>query len=198
MAITLLIATRNPGKFHKISRRLSDHVRVVSLNELGIEDDVEETGATYEENAALKAYHYAERFNMLTLADDGGLRIDALQGAPGLYSARFAGKGATDEQKIEKILTLMEHVPDNQRSAAFNVVLALAKPNGEISYYHGELNGVITRKPRGKLLRGMPYRTIFFVPEYGKTLAEIDALNIKITDHRDKAIGKLRAEFNLG
>jgi len=188
---TIVIATHNPGKFKELSKRLSPFVPTCSLNDLGITQDVEETGVTFEENAALKARHYADQTKMITLSDDGGLCIDALYGAPGVYSSRVAGKGATDEQKIAKVLELMEQVPDEKRTASFNVVLAIAFPKDGVKYYKGILSGTITREARGALVKGLPYKTIFFLPEYGKTLAELDEQGIKFTDHRDKAIAAL-------
>jgi XTP/dITP diphosphohydrolase len=193
---SLLIATHNPGKFHELSQRLSGHLNLVSLNELNIADEAEETGSTYEENAAIKAKYYARRSGMSALSDDSGLSIDALHGAPGIYSKRFAGDHATDEQRVQKVLECMKDVPDGQRMATFEAVLAIAEFDGSVRYYNGTLSGIITREPNGKLIPGLPYKTIFFLPEYGKTVAELDEQNISYTCHRDKAVAKLVTDLN--
>jgi XTP/dITP diphosphohydrolase len=193
--MTLLIATHNPGKFHELSSHISKHFPIISLKEIGITSDTAESGLTFQENAALKAHFFAKRSHMMTLADDSGLCINALGGAPGIFSKRFAGENATDEQRIAKVLDLMRDIPNGQRTAFFATVLAVAFPNGAINYYEGTLKGTISRESQGKLISGLPYKTIFFLPEFGKTLAELDEQKIPYECHRDKAIETLIAEF---
>ncbi|MBI2775344.1 non-canonical purine NTP pyrophosphatase [Candidatus Dependentiae bacterium] len=195
MSKMLLIATNNPGKFHELSSRISKFLPTTSLKEVGITDDVEEIGLTFEENAGIKARFFAERAHMMTLADDSGLCIDALHGAPGIYSKRFAGENATDEQRIAKALELMKDIPEGKRTASFVAALAVAHLDGTIHYYRGTLDGFISREQKGKLIPGLPYKTIFFLPEYGKTLAELDEENISYVCLRDKAIEKLLADL---
>ncbi|OQA36475.1 MAG: dITP/XTP pyrophosphatase [Candidatus Dependentiae bacterium ADurb.Bin331] len=191
----IVIATHNPGKAEELALRLAPFISTVSLTDLGITHDVEETGTTFEENVLLKANYYTEASKMLTIADDGGLCIDALNGAPGVYSSRFAGKGARDEDKIAKVLEVMKHVPADKRTASFEVILALGIPGEQPKLYYGTLPGVITFEPAGSLVPGLPYKTIFYVPEFGKTLAELEDHRITYFGHRDQAIAKLVADL---
>lgn len=193
----IVVATHNPGKAQEFVIRLAPYISTVLLADLGITHDVEETGTTFEENVLLKVNYYTVATKMPTLADDGGLCIDVLNGAPGVYSSRFAGKGARDEDKIAKVLECMKEVPENKRTASFHVILALGIPGKEPKLYYGKLPGIITFEPRGPLVPGLPYKTIFYVQEFGKTLAELDNEQIKYFGHRDQAIAKLVADLEL-
>ena len=171
---TLLIATHNQAKCNEIRELLADlNCTIVSLSDLGIEYDVEEIGKTFEENAILKAHAYTKLSGLVTIADDSGLEVDALGGQPGIYSNRYAGEGATDEQKCQYLLEKMHNVPIEKRQAHFTVVLAIGHPSGEISLHKGFLYGVIALEARGTPIAKFPYRRIFELPDYGKTLAEL-------------------------
>lgn len=192
----LLVATHNKGKFAEFKRMLAAiPYQIISLDDLDIALDVEETGTTYEENAALKAETYAKLSGMLTLADDGGLEIDALGGEPGVYSSRYAGPGKTDEQKVQFVLDKLKDVPEGKRQARFVVVLALATPDGQTSFFEGVIDGVISLKPLGKPIAQLPYRQIFVLDGYGKTLDELDEEGVSFITHRHKALEKLKQKL---
>lgn len=173
----LLIATHNAGKLAELRSLLADvPYALVSLADVGVHTDVEETGATLEENAALKATAYARLAGLPTLADDSGLEVDALNGAPGVHSARYAGSGATDADRIAKLLAnLAAHQPP--WTARFRCVIAIALPDGGVELRDGACEGVITAQPRGD--NGFGYDPIFLLPQCGKAMAELsdDAKN---------------------
>jgi XTP/dITP diphosphohydrolase len=183
----LLIATHNPGKvfeFAEMFRNLP--IECVSLDEVGITEDIEETGETFEDNARLKAIGYCEMSGLITLADDSGLEVDALGGEPGVYSARYAGPGATAADRNAKLLKNMAEVPADQRTARFRCVIAIATPSGEIYTADGTVEGRINYEPRGEL--GFGYDPVFFMPEYGATLAELGSPIKNKISHRAKAL----------
>jgi XTP/dITP diphosphohydrolase len=187
---TLLIATHNPGKLNEIKHQLSQlSYKIVGLAELGITYEVPETGTTFEENALLKAKEYARLSGLPTLADDGGLVIDALEGWPGVHSARIAGDKATDQQKVDFILKRMHY--ETNRAAHFVNVNALIFPDGNYHLFKASIDGIITQEPRGPLIKGLPYRVIFLLPEFNKTMAELDSEGIKYISHRQKALSAL-------
>lgn len=193
---TILIATHNQGKLAELKKNLSDlPYQFVSLNDVdvGITHDVAETGTTFEQNALLKARDYARLSGLPTIADDGGLVIDALDGWPGVYSARIAGDNAPAQQKVAMVLERMKHIPDNQRTAHFVNVNALVFPDpaGATKVFNGSIDGSITQEPRGALIKGLQYRVIFLLPEFGKTMAELDAEGIIYKTHRQKAVEQL-------
>lgn len=184
----LLIATHNAGKLAELRSLLgATPYTLLSLADVGIHADVEETGATLEENAALKATAYARLAGLPTLADDSGLEVDALNGAPGVHSARYAGSGATDADRIEKLLAnLAAHQPP--WTARFRCVIAIALPDGGVELRDGACEGVITPQPRGD--NGFGYDPVFLLPQRGKTMAELsDAAKNRIS-HRAIAAQK--------
>lgn len=193
----LLIATRNPGKFAEIKNFLSDtSIKCVSLDSMSIKQDIDETGNTYKENSKKKAIFYAKLSGLPTIADDGGIEIDALNGAPGIKSRRFFGKkgrGATDEEIIEKMKILIRKLPQDRRGAKFKAVLTFALPNGRSFSKTGEVRGIL-RQPYLKLLRGYPYRSFFYLPKIKKYYheAELSDQEQKLYNHRYKAIQKLK------
>jgi XTP/dITP diphosphohydrolase len=160
----LLIATRNSGKIRELAELLrSAPVRLIDLGEVGIENDVEETGTTFAENSDLKAAVYAKQSGIMTVADDSGLVIDALDGAPGVISARYAGPGADDAAKIRKVLAELSLVPEEQRTARFVCSMSVADSSGKIVFNaEGVCEGRIMTEPRG--YGGFGYDPIF-VPE---------------------------------
>lgn len=184
----LLIATTNPGKVREYRALLDGlNVELVGLQDVGISTDVEETGATYEANAVLKARAYAEMSGLPTLADDSGLEVDALNGRPGVHSARYAPDSPT---RIQKLLTEMNGVPDNQRQARFQCVIALAWPDGQLDITRGTCEGVIAHEARGG--NGFGFDPVFYLPEHNATMAEMPE-NFKNTiSHRARAAQLLK------
>jgi XTP/dITP diphosphohydrolase len=170
----LLIATHNLGKLREYRDLLADlSLDVVNLDEANIDFDVEETGTTFTENAILKARTYAEAAGLWTWADDSGLEVDALDGRPGVYSARYAGPGASDEDRYRKLIADLQQEPDKPRSARFRCVVALATPDGRVETATGSIEGLIIDTPRGN--HGFGYDPVFFIPEYDATMAELPA-----------------------
>ncbi len=182
----LLVATHNPGKVREYARLLRDlPVRLTFLDEVGITEAVPETGATFEENAVLKARAYARRTGLLTLADDSGLEVDALGGAPGVHSARYAGPNATDMDRIRKLLDALAGVPLERRTARFRCVIAVATPEGEVITAEGTVEGYIAEAPRGS--HGFGYDPIFYLPERDRTMAELPPEEKNRLSHRARA-----------
>lgn len=188
----VLIATNNLGKkkdFQALFNPLG--IEVLTLNDLDTPIDVEETGTTFEENAMLKAETVAKLLGKTVIADDSGLEIDALDGAPGVYSARYAGNGSTDDENIDKALKALEDVEEAERTARFRCVLAIAGPNGDTVVFSGSCEGVITSERRGE--NGFGYDPIFYVPMKKRTMAQLTAIEKSEVSHRGAALAKLRA-----
>jgi XTP/dITP diphosphohydrolase len=186
MVHKLLIATRNPGKvreYRQILARLP--LEATYLDEEGISLEVEESGATFAENAIQKARTYAQIFGMWTWADDSGLEVDALGGAPGVLSARYAGLGATDADRRRKLLNALAGVPWKQRTARFHCVVAMAIPEGEVRTAEGTCEGVITFGPAGD--NGFGYDPVFYLPELAATMAQIAPEEKNRISHRGRA-----------
>ena len=190
----LLIGTRNESKKKEIGELLSEiPLQLVSLVDTGIDDEVEEYGQTFEENAILKAKGYGKLSGLLTLADDSGIEVDALGGRPGVFSARYAGLNATDEERNKMLMSELVNVPDNKRTARFRCVVALWSPKTGVSTYEGKVEGLITRSPRGN--NGFGYDPIFFSEEMGKTLGQIPATRKHRISHRGKAMEKAKVDL---
>ncbi len=183
----LLVATGNQGKLREIKRLLDGtEVEVIGLDQLVNPPEVLEDGATFEVNARKKAIEMATFSGLLTLADDSGLAVDALDGAPGVHSARYAGQQGDDLANNAKLLLDMSSVVDEQRQAAFFCVMALAVPGASCQTFSGQVSGLIMRGERGE--GGFGYDPLFMVPEYGKTMAEL-SLEIKNRiSHRGAAL----------
>lgn len=183
---TLLLATTNQGKLKEFRAIFTElPFRLLSLHDVQIETDVEETGMTFAENAILKATFYAQAANMLALSDDSGLEIDSMNGEPGVYSARFAGRDTPYTERFRLIFERLRAVPPNQRTARFRCVLALADPTGKVETTEGTIEGLITERPRGE--NGFGYDPIFFVPELHKTTAELTPEEKHQISHRGRA-----------
>jgi XTP/dITP diphosphohydrolase len=182
-----VVASKNKGKLKEISEILSDFpFEVVSMETVGIDKDIEEYGSTFEENALIKAREVSEITGEIVMADDSGLEVDYLGGAPGIYSARFAGENATEEDKNNKLLKLLEGVPFEERTARFVCVIAVVFPGGESFTVRGTCEGHIASKPEGK--NGFGYDPLFFVPAYGVTTAQLDPEEKHRISHRGKAL----------
>ncbi|MEX1018312.1 MAG: RdgB/HAM1 family non-canonical purine NTP pyrophosphatase [Litorilinea sp.] len=190
----LLIATHNPGKVREYRALLADlPLTLLSLDEAGITEDLEETGDTFTANAVLKAEGYAARSGLWTWADDSGLEVDALDGRPGVYSARFGGPGLDDAARYRYLLEQLQAVPDRPRTARFRCVVALALPPHAIQTAQGVLDGEITDTPQGS--HGFGYDPIFYLPAQGITLAQAaPALKNKIS-HRAQAATAAKARL---
>jgi XTP/dITP diphosphohydrolase len=157
---------------------------------LGIDVPVSETGKTFEENAKIKARAYARISNLTTIADDSGLEVDALKGAPGIYSARYAGEKASDSQRNEYLLAKLADVPWEERKARFQCVIAVALTNGQIKIFTETCAGIIAFQPCGK--NGFGYDPVFYLPELGKTMAELTFEEKNAISHRGQAGMKLQ------
>lgn len=183
---SLLIATNNEGKLKEYQALLAaTPFPLIGLAQAGIHQTVEETGATFEENALLKAKTYASLSGLLTLADDSGLEVDALGGEPGVRSSRYAGPNATDPQRVEYLLAKLKDVPYRWRTARFRCVIALVWPSGEIEMCQGMCPGMIAMEPRGA--NGFGYDPVFFLPHLKRTMAELTLEEKNQVSHRAMA-----------
>lgn len=189
--IEIVVATNNPHKFDEISAILNGlPVRLIPLSDYPNAPELKEEGATYAENAVHKALTVARFTGKWALGDDTGLEVDALDGQPGLYSARFAGDGATFLDNKRKLLRLMESVSTPNRTATFRTVLALVGPSGKSQVVEGILRGRIAKEESGG--GGFGYDTLFYLPELGKTYAELTAEEKNRISHRARAVHKIR------
>jgi len=187
----LLIATANSGKVAEYWSLLAGlDCQLLSLRDAAISGDVAENGATYAENARIKAVAYATRSGLVTLADDSGLEVDALGGEPGIYSARYAGEGATDAERVAFLLHKLEGVVPEHRGARFVCVIAIALPDGEVTFCRGECSGVIAAVPRGAT--GFGYDPVFLLPDRGLTVAELEPGEKNRVSHRGRAAALAR------
>ena len=196
----LLLATNNQGKARELKTLLRGlPLELVMPGELGINAEVEETGGSFEENAALKATALAERSGLLALADDSGLEVEALGGEPGPLSARYAGEGASDKDRVGYLLAKLKGVPWEKRTARFRCVLAIAEPGGRVELCSGECHGFIAFEPKGE--QGFGYDPIFYFPGLDKTMAELPPDIKNKISHRGEAareaVEYLRSKYNL-
>ena len=185
----LLIATNNQGKVREIEKILGDRYDMVTPKELGLELEVIEDGETFEENARKKARAFMQATGLDALADDSGLCGDALDGAPGVYSARYGGEGTTDIKNNQKLLDALQNVPEEKRTAQFVCCAALCKKDGSMIVERGESHGVILYAPRGE--NGFGYDPLFYNTEYKKTYAELDGETKNLITNRAKAMKKI-------
>ncbi|PTG56038.1 non-canonical purine NTP pyrophosphatase [Staphylococcus chromogenes] len=184
----IVIASSNKRKINDFKVIFSEY-NVIGINELIEDFDVEETGVTFEENARLKSEAAAKALNKTVIADDSGLEVDALEGAPGVYSARYAGEAKDDQANIEKLLQELEDKTD--RSARFVCVISMTTVDGKTETFRGTVNGEITLARIGE--NGFGYDPIFYVPDKNKTMAQLTAKEKSEISHRRKAIDQLQA-----
>jgi len=185
----IILATQNQGKIRELQELLVDEeIEVLSLKDIEDWEDVEENGETFAENAALKARAAVKKTGLIALADDSGLEVDALNGAPGVYSARFAGEPKDDERNNDKLIQLLETVEDDQRQARFRCALVVATPAGKEYLTEGTVEGQILTERRGS--EGFGYDPLFFVPEYARTMAELTLAEKNKLSHRAQAFRK--------
>jgi XTP/dITP diphosphohydrolase len=188
----IILATGNKHKVEEIRHILQGvPVTIVPMSEYSGVPEIVEDGATLEQNAAKKARTIALYLNKWALADDTGLEVDCLQGAPGVYSARYAGPGCTYADNNKKLLNALKDVPEKQRTARFRCVIALSSPDGKVQTVAGEIRGSIAAAPGGD--HGFGYDPIFFVPSHNKTFAELDSITKNRISHRARALEKARS-----
>ncbi len=189
MTEKLLLATSNQAKVREYRSLLGSlPYELVTPAELNLTTTVSEVGESLEENAKIKATAFAAASGLLSLADDSGLEVDALGGEPGHLSARYAGEGVTDTERINYLLARLNGVPWEKRSARFRCVIAIARPDGEVALCSGECPGLITFTPRGE--QGFGYDPIFYLPELDKTMAELPLELKNKVSHRGQAASK--------
>ncbi|MFC1918570.1 RdgB/HAM1 family non-canonical purine NTP pyrophosphatase [Chloroflexota bacterium] len=186
----LLLATNNQDKVREYRSLLHGlPLELVTLADQGITTVVDEVGESLEENAKLKAGLLAAESQLLALADDSGLEVDALGGEPGRLSARYAGEGASDSDRVNYLLSRLKDVPCQKRTARFRCVIAVATPAGEVELCSGECQGVISFEPKGRY--GFGYDPVFYLPGLGKTMAELPMEIKNKLSHRGRAAGKV-------
>ncbi|MCK5310765.1 MAG: XTP/dITP diphosphatase [Desulfobacteraceae bacterium] len=189
---TLVLATRNKGKTREIQHVLKDFpVIIKNLDDFGPIPEVVEDGETFDDNAYKKSSFTARVLGLPALADDSGLLVDAIGGEPGVISARYAGENATDQENLEKVLTMLKD-KDN-RKASFKCVLSIAIPTGAALTYEADCEGEILSKPRGN--NGFGYDPVFYYPELDKTFAQLTIDEKAKVSHRGKALKELGSEF---
>lgn len=190
----VIIATKNGGKAKEFEHLFEKYgYEVKTLLDFPELEEVEETGTTFEENAILKAESVSNALNRIVIADDSGLVIDALDGRPGIFSARYAGEAKNEEANLQKVLQEMDDVPESKRQARFYCALAVASPTKETFTVAGTCEGVILREKRGAY--GFGYDPIFFALEQNKAMAELTPEEKSKISHRAKALKKLEDEL---
>lgn len=190
----VFIATNNSGKkrdFESLFKPLN--IKVLSLNDIATPIEIEETGTTFEENAILKAETVAKILGKFVIADDSGLEIDALNGDPGVYSARYAGPNCDDEANIDKVLAALSGTPMNERTARFRCVLALAGPGYETITFSGSCEGIVLEERKGR--NGFGYDPIFYIPEKQQSMGELQPEEKSAISHRGAALVNLQEEM---
>ncbi|MCL1630555.1 XTP/dITP diphosphatase [Sporolactobacillus sp. CPB3-1] len=190
----VLIASNNEGKIKEFKALFARFgATVCSLKDLDLDVDVPETGTTFRENAALKAETLSHMTGMLTLADDSGLCVDALNGAPGIYSARYAGPDKNSEHNIDLLLSRLKNIPETERTAHFICVLAISQPNGPTHFAEGRCEGMITMERRGT--DGFGYDPVFLLPDRNRTFAQMGHAEKNKISHRALALEQLRKNW---
>lgn len=186
----IILATNNKSKVKEISEMMSgSDITFESLADAGINVEVEETGTTFEENALLKAREICKLSGKPTISDDSGLEIDALDGAPGIYSSRFMGEDTSYDIKNNALIEKLENVVDPDRTARFRCCMALVLPDGREFVTEGTMEGIIAREPKG--INGFGYDPILFIPEYNRTSAELSSEEKNNISHRGEALRKM-------
>ena len=194
MSKRIIFATGNQGKMKEIKMILGDmDVEVLSLKEAGIEADIVEDGATFEENAVIKAKTIMEMTGDIVLADDSGLEIDYLNKEPGIYSARYMGEDTSYDIKNNNLIGRLNGVPDEERTARFVCVIAVAFPNGDVLTTEGTIEGMIGYEIKGS--NGFGYDPIFYLPQHQCTTAELDMELKNELSHRGKALRAMKEEL---
>ncbi len=189
----VIFATKNKGKIKEIQAVLGDSYEVITMEEAGINTDIDETGTTFEENAAIKAETVRDLCGEIVLADDSGLEIDYLNGEPGIYSARYMGHDTSYDIKNKNLIDRLTGVPDEKRTARFVCAVAAAFPDKPTIVVRGTMEGIIGYEIKGK--NGFGYDPIFFLPEYGMTSAELSPEEKNRISHRGKALRAVKEKL---
>jgi len=187
----IIFASKNKGKIHEMKEILSDF-DIISSDEAGVKEDVEEDGKTFEENALKKARYVAQKTGLWSMADDSGLCIEALNNEPGIYTARWAGEGASGDDLVQHTLKKMKEIPEEKRQAFFESDVALVSLEGKEYIFKGRVNGKIAEKPSGEALPKLPYDVLFIPKGYSKTFAEMTSEEKNQISHRGLAFQKLK------
>lgn len=192
---TIIIATQNEGKAKEFKNLFNEYgYQVKTLLDYPDIDDVPETGKTFAENAFQKADAISKQLNTIVLADDSGLEVEALDGKPGIYSARFAGEHGNDVKNNRKLVEELKDIPKDERKANFHCTLVMAGPERDPLYVEGEVFGQILDEGRGE--HGFGYDPLFYMPELGKTMAELTSEEKNKVSHRARAIEKLKKHLD--
>lgn len=192
----IIFATKNQGKIAEIQEIMKElNLEILSLESAGIDTDIIENGSSFEENAIIKVKEIMKLTNDIVMADDSGLEIDYLNGAPGVYSSRFEGENTPYDIKNNKILSMLEGVPDEKRTARFVCVIAAGFPNGEIITTKGTIEGRIGYEIKGE--NGFGYDPIFYVSEYNMTTAQMSPQLKNQISHRAKALNQMKAQLRI-
>lgn len=192
MPVKLLIASKNPAKIKRLKELLQDlPVNIVTLSELKLKE-VEEKGKTFKENAIKKADVYCQQSGLITIADDAGLEIDALGGAPGVKSRRWLGYKMADEEMIQEVLKRMKKVPKNKRTAKLKAAIAVAIPGQAVKVFEGTVKGEIAQKPVAERIKGFPFRSIFYFPQFRKFYCQLTSKEYELVNQRRKPVEKIK------
>ena len=193
MLSILVIATRNKNKLREFKEILKDlQLEIRSLDDFGPTPEAIEDGDTFDENAYKKALHTAKVLGLPAIADDSGLVVEGLEGDPGVYSARYAGENATDDENLQKLLKELQGIENRQ--AYFQCVLSIAVPSGPALTYEGRCDGIIIDEKRGH--NGFGYDPVFYFEEFGKTFAELTMKEKNKVSHRGKALTEVKSEVH--
>lgn len=189
--MNIVLATRNEGKVREFLKLLTGlDLNILSMNNFPDIGDIEESGITFEENALLKARAVSSKTGLIAIADDSGLEVDALDGRPGIYSARYAGEAASDRENYLKLLEEMKDVPKANKGAAFVCTIAVSRPSGESITAVGRCKGVIGSEPEGE--GGFGYDPVFYLPDLGCTMASVSNEKKNNISHRGEAVKELK------
>ncbi len=188
-----VLASQNKHKAEEIKKILGEGFEIITQSEAGFEGEVVEDGSTFRENAIKKAETVMKATGLPTIADDSGLSVDALGGAPGVYTARYAGEGATDDENIGKLLSALSDVPEEKRQAQFVCCIAFASPGQETLTFEGRCEGRVLFEKAGE--NGFGYDPIFYTPVFGKSLAEVSADEKNSISHRSRALRLFKESF---
>lgn len=190
----VIVATKNKGKLKEIKEILREFdFEILSMEEAGVSEDIEETGQTFEENAIIKATGIQKLTGAMVIADDSGLEVDALNGAPGIFSARYSGEHANDLKNNQKLLDELKEVPDRDRTARFVCAIAVALGENKVFTVRGTVDGVIGHAPAGE--NGFGYDPLFYLAQYGKTMAQLTPEEKNKISHRGMALVKMVNEL---
>ena len=189
-----VVATKNKGKLKEIAEILNEmNLEVISMEQAGVNEDIEENGSSFEDNALIKAKEVHKQTGELVMADDSGLEVEFLNGAPGIYSSRFAGEGASDTDRNNKLLEMLRDVPFEKRKARFVCAIAVILPDSTHFTVRGTFEGYIGLEPVGA--NGFGYDPLFFLPEYDKTAAQLESSKKHEISHRGKALKLMLSEL---